>query len=164
MYLPDATTHLLYFLSSNPVLGPSRFLQRPRSDGCMNSRYRCEQQTGQLEAFILVESTNLTQIQVLQPFRWFFLSKHLPDGKILMKTQISSNRNKLTCQYSPFQCRWRLCSSPLTYVQPQGSLTINATMIGTQQARLPRDCRADVNHVKNVSAPCMREWDTAYGK
>lgn len=25
-------------------------------------------------------------------------------------------------------------------------------------AGLPRDCRADVNHVKNVSAPCMREW------
>lgn len=24
-------------------------------------------------------------------------------------------------------------------------------------AALPRDCRADVNHVKNVSAPCIRE-------
>lgn len=31
-------------------------------------------------------------------------------------------------------------------------------------AGLPRDCRAGVNHVKIVSAPCMREWGTTYGK
>lgn len=134
MYLPDVTTHLLY-LSSNPFLGPSRFLQRPRSDGCMNSRYRCEQQTGQLEAFKRAESTNLARIRVLQPFRRFFLSKHLPDGKILA--------NQFQSQHISMQVE---TSCPLTYICAAARVfdyqcDYDRNAAGQVTQRLPSGCK-----------------------